>query len=283
MIAVPGGNVWFKRVPGGPGHPLLVVHGGPGLPHEYLDSLQRLADEREVIYWDQLGCGKSERPTDAKLWTIQRSVAEMKAVVRTLGLNRFHVFGNSWGGMLALQHALDAPAGVASLTISNSAASIPEFSQNVARLKSGLDPDTQTTIDRHEDAGTITSDEYQAAIRIWNKTHLCRLHPWPSELDEAFRNSGVDIFATMFGLSVFRIVGTIRDWDVLDRLAEISTPTLLLAARFDEFSADHMWEMHNRIAGSRFEFFENTAHLPFLEEPDRFDHLMRDFLRSHDI
>lgn len=262
--------------------PLLVVHGGPGLPHQYLDSLQRLAGEREVIYWDQLGCGNSERPNDPALWTIERSVAEMTAVVGALRLDRFHVFGNSWGAMLALQYVLDAPAGVASLTISNSAASIPEFSQYVARLKSGLDPATQAAIDRHEDAGTIAAADYQAAIRTWNNTHLCRLRPWPDELDAAFQNMGTDIFATMFGPSVFRIIGTIRDWDVVDRLAEIAIPTLLLAAKFDEFSPDHMREMHSRIAGSRFEFFESTAHLPFLEEPERFDQVMRDFLRAQD-
>ncbi|SON60713.1 Proline iminopeptidase [Mycobacterium simulans] len=282
-IAVPGGTVWFKQVGDGSGVPLLVVHGGPGLPHNYLGSLQRLADEREVIYWDQLGCGNSECPTDTELWTMERSVAEMKAVVQALGLNRFHIFGNSWGGMLALQYVLDSPAGVASLTVSNSAASIPRFAEYVTRLKFGLDAGTQSAIDRHEAAGTTSSAEYQAAIRTWNEAHLCRRRPWPNELEDAFKKMGTDIFATMFGPSVFRIVGTIRDWDVVDRLAEIAIPTLLLAARFDEFSPDHMREMHRRIAGSQFEFFESTAHLPFIEEPDRFDRVMRGFLRLHDV
>src|SRR5262245_61840809 len=156
-IAVPGGNVWFKRVGAGAGVPLLTVHGGPGMPHNYIGSLERLADEREVIFWDQLGCGKSERPSNTGLWTMERSVAEMDAVVKALGLNRFHVFGNSWGGMLAQQYALDVASGAVSLIISNSFASIPEFSKMVARLKSELDPATQSAIDRHEAAGTIYS------------------------------------------------------------------------------------------------------------------------------
>src|ERR1700744_588362 len=125
--AVPGGNVGFKRVGPGPGLPLLVVHGGPGLPHGYLRSLERLADEREVIFWDQLGCGNSACPPNAALWTMERSVAEMAAVIEGLGLERFHVFGNSWGGMLAQQYALDAKPEAASLVISNSIASIPQF------------------------------------------------------------------------------------------------------------------------------------------------------------
>jgi proline iminopeptidase len=283
MVAVPGGHVWFKRTGGGAGLPLLVVHGGPGLPHDYLRSLGRLATEREVIFWDQLGCGHSECPPDRELWTMQRSVAEVDAVVRALDLNRFHLFGNSWGGMLAQQYALDAaPAGTASLIISNSIASIPEFTKMVGRLKSELDPATQAAIDRHEAAGTTYSPDYQAAIRTWNETYLCRVRPWPPELEDAFRNMGAEIFETMFGPSDFHIVGTIRDWDVVDRLHEITLPTLVLAGKYDECVPEHMWEMHRRIAGSRFELFESSAHMPFIEEPDKFDTVMRDFLRRHD-
>jgi proline iminopeptidase len=281
-IAVPGGNVWFKRVGGGRGRPLLAVHGGPGLPHNYIRSLERLADEREVIFWDQLGCGNSERPSNPTLWTMPRSVAELDAVVKELGLNRFHIFGNSWGGMLAQQYVLDAPEGVASLTISNSIASIPEFSKMVARLKSELDPATQAAIDRDEAAGTTYSAEYQAAIRTWNETYLCRLRPWPAELEDAFRRMGPEIFETMFGPSDFHIVGTISRWDVFDRLSEIALPTLVVAGRFDECAPEHMFAMHQRIAGSRFELFESSAHMPFIEEPARFDEVMRDFLRAHD-
>src|ERR1700739_4484793 len=96
-IAVPGGNVWFKRVGGGAGLPLLAIHGGPGLPHNYMRALERLADEREVIFWDQLGCGNSECPSNTELWTMQRSVAETDAVVKALGLNGFPGFGTLLG------------------------------------------------------------------------------------------------------------------------------------------------------------------------------------------
>jgi proline iminopeptidase len=274
--------VWFQRVGGGAGRPLLVVHGGPGLPHNYLSSLKRLADEREVIFWDQLGCGNSDCPSDSALWTMERSVAEMDAVIKALGLNRFHIFGNSWGGMLAQEYALDVTSDAVSLVISNSIASIPEFANMVARLKSELDPATQAAIDRHEAAGTTYAPEYQAAVRTWNETYLCRVRPWPKDLEDAFRNMGTEIFETMFGPSDFHIVGSIRSWDVFDRLAEIALPTLVLAGRFDECVPEHAWEIHQRIPGSRFELFEKSAHMPFIEEPGKFDSVMRDFLRRHD-
>lgn len=281
-IDVPGGTVWFTRIGGGRGLPLLVVHGGPGLPHDYLRSLERLADEREVIFWDQLGCGKSPCAPNPALWTMQRSVAETRAVVDALGLDRFHLFGNSWGGMLAQQFVLDAGPRPTSLTVSNSIASIPAFGTMVQRLKSELDPATQAAIERHEAAGTTHAAEYQAAIRTWNETYLCRARPWPRELEEAFRHMGSEIFETMFGPSDFHIVGTIRDWDVMDRLAEITVPALILAGRYDECVPEHMWAMHQRIAGSRFELFEASSHMPFIEEPEKFDTVMREFLAQHD-
>jgi proline iminopeptidase len=281
-IAVPGGKVWFKRVGGGAGRALLAVHGGPGLPHNYLRSLERLADEREVIFWDQLGCGNSKCRPNPRLWTMERSVAEMDAVVRGLGLDRFHIFGNSWGGMLAQQYALDVPSGAVSLTISNSIASIPEFAHMVSRLKADLDPATQAAINRHEAAGTTHAPEYQTAVRTWNETYLCRVRPWPKDLDDAFRKMGAEIFETMFGPSDFHIVGTIRSWDVFARLPVITIPTLIIAGRYDECAPEHMWEMHRRIPGSRFELFESSSHMPFIEEPAKFARVMREFLRLHD-
>lgn len=156
-IAVPGGRVWFQRIGGGPGRPLLVVHGGPGLPHNYLAPLRRLSDEREVIFWDQLGCGNSACPSDVDLWTMNRSVAEMATVAEALALTRFHIFSHSWGGMLAQQYVLDKAPDAVSLTIANSTASIPEFSASLVSLKSCLDVATRSAIDRHEAAGTTHS------------------------------------------------------------------------------------------------------------------------------
>lgn len=206
-IAVPGGRVWFQRIGGGPGRPLLVVHGGPGLPHNYLAPLRRLSDEREVIFWDQLGCGNSACPSDVDLWTMNRSVAEMATVAEALALTRFHIFSHSWGGMLAQQYVLDKAPDAVSLTIANSTASIPEFSASLVSLKSCLDVATRSAIDRHEAAGTTHSAEYQAAIRTWNETYLCRTRPWPRELTEAFANMGTEIFETMFGPATFASLG----------------------------------------------------------------------------
>ena len=114
-IDVPGGKVWYRAVGGGSGTPLLCLHGGPGATHNVLESLEALADRRRVIFYDQLGCGKSERPSDPALWTVDRFVAELAQVRKALKLRRPHLFGSSWGGILAMQYVLDRKADLQSL------------------------------------------------------------------------------------------------------------------------------------------------------------------------
>ena len=214
---------------------------------------------------------------------MQRSVAETDAVVKALGLDRFDLFGNSWGGMLAQQYMLDAaPSGAASLTISNSIASIPEFAKMVARLKSGLDPATQAAIDRHEAAGSTHAPDLLAAIRNLDKDLPCAGYALGPESSRTRSGTWAPRYSKPCSApSDFNIVGTIRDWDVVERLNEIAVPTMVLAGRYDECVPERMWEMHQRIAGSRFELSSNRAgRHPVHEEPDKFDAVMREFLHT---
>ena len=208
-IDVPGGSVWYRSIGEGPGTPLLVVHGGPGFCHDYLTALDDLADRRQVIYWDQLGCGHSERPDDESLWTVERHVQEVDAVRSALGLERHHMFGNSWGGMLGMQYAIDRRPPLVSLTISNSPASIPRFIQETAALKAKLPEDVQRTIDWHEERGFYACPEYQGAIAVWFQTHICRMQPWPEGLERSFSGVGVGPYMTMVGPSDFNVTGNL--------------------------------------------------------------------------
>ena len=136
-IDVPGGRVWWGSLGSG-STPLLCVHGGPGFAHDYLEPLEDLADEREVIFYDQLGCGRSERPSDRSLWTLERHVEELATVVESLELERFHLFGSSWGGMLSMQYLVDrSPPGVASLLLAGSPATVPLFVEQARELRRG--------------------------------------------------------------------------------------------------------------------------------------------------
>ena len=265
-LKVPGGRVWFKSVGDGDLPPLLVVHGGPGFAHNYLTPLEDLASERRVIFWDQLGCGRSETPSDSSLWTMERSLREVDAVREQLNLDRHHLFGNSWGGMLVQQYVLDRRPDLVSLTVSNSLASMARFSEDTNRLKGELPQEVQDTIDYHEDREYYACPEYQGAIALWYQTYICRMRPWPAGLEESFAGVGMDIYLTMVGPSDFKVIGNLKDWDIFDRLHEISLPTLLVAGRYDECTPEHMRLMHEQIPGSRFALFEDSAHMPFWEE-----------------
>ena len=131
-IAVPGGRVWYRSVGEG-GTPLLCLHGGPGFTHYYLESLEALGDRRRVIFYDQLGCGRSDRPDDPSLWTVERFVEELAQVRAALGLDHLHLFGSSWGGMLAMQYVLDRRPDLVSLTLCGSPASMIRWVSDCTR------------------------------------------------------------------------------------------------------------------------------------------------------
>ena len=180
-LEVPGGRVWFRSLdPGTESTPLLCLHGGPGFTHNYLEPLEALADRRRVIFYDQLGCGRSDRPDDETLWTVERFVEELVQVREALGLDRLHLFGSSWGGMLAMQYVLDRQPDLVSLTLCGSPASMIRWVSDCEKLLAEEPEGVRRAIREHEEAGFTACPEYQAAILGFYRKHVCRLDPWPA-------------------------------------------------------------------------------------------------------
>jgi proline-specific peptidase len=276
-IGVPGGRVWYRSVGEG-GTPLLCLHGGPGFTHYYLEPLEALADRRQVIFYDQLGCGRADRPEDLALWTVERFVEELAQVRAALGLHRLHLFGSSWGGMLAMQYVLDRRPELASLILCGSPASMIRWVKDCDELLAAQPAEVRRVIRQHEEAGFTACPEYQAAILGFYREHVCRLSPWPDGLERSFAAAGYDVYNTMNGPSEFTVTGTLKTWDVMDRLGEIQTPALLVGGRYDECRPAHLEEMHRRIAGSQLAIIEDASHLCFAEQPEEFTALVNSFL-----
>ena len=276
-IEVPGGRVWYRSVGEG-GTPLLCLHGGPGFTHYYLEPLEALADRRQVIFYDQLGCGRSDRPADTALWTVPRFVEELVTVRAALGLSRLHLFGSSWGGMLAMQYVLDRRPELESLILCGSPASMIRWVQDCDRLLAAQPDEVRRVIRQHEEAGFTACPEYQAAILGFYREHVCRLDPWPAGLERSFAEAGYDVYNIMNGPSEFTVTGTLKTWSVMDRLGEIRTPALLVGGRYDECQPGHLEEMHRRIAGSQLAIIEDASHLCFAEQPEEFTRLGNSFL-----
>jgi proline-specific peptidase len=277
FIEVPGGRVWYRSVGEG-GTPLLCLHGGPGFTHYYLEPLEALADRRQVIFYDQLGCGKADRPQDTALWTVDRFVAELAVVRDALGLDRLHLFGSSWGGMLAMQYVLDRRPALESLILCGSPASMIRWVKDCDELLAAGPDEVRQVIREHEEAGFTACPEYQSAMLGFYREHVCRLSPWPAGLERSFAEAGYAVYTAMNGPSEFTVTGSLKTWDIMDRLGEIDVPTLLLGGRYDECRPGHLEEMHRRIAGSRLAIIEDASHLCFAERPGEFNDLVNSFL-----
>ncbi len=276
-----GYRVWYRSVGGGEheGIPLLILHGGPGFPHDYLENLAALATEqRRVIFYDQLGCGRSDKPDDLSLWQVPRFVTELATVRRELGLERVHILGQSWGGMLAIEYALTQPEGLTSLILSNTASSIPLWIAEANRLRAELPPEVNATLLRHEEAGTTDDPEYQEAMMVFYSRHVVRV-PMPDYVQRAFDTFSQAVYYTMNGPSEFHVIGTIKDWDRTDRLGEIAVPTLILSGRYDESTPIINEIMLRGIAGSEWVVFENSSHLSHVEEAELYMQTVQAFLK----
>ncbi len=277
-ISVDGYRVWYRRV--GSGRiPLLVLHGGPGGGHDYLEPLEALAADRTVVFYDQLGCGRSDQPNDRTLWRMERFVAEVGTVRHALGLEQIHLLGQSWGGWLAIEYMLTHPPGVASLVLASTSASIPQFVAEASRLKAALPPEIYQTMQRYETSGDLHHPEYETAVQEFYKRHWCRLDPLPEPVLRTIRNlDGNAVYETMWGPNEFMVIGNLKDWDRTNRLSEITVPTLITVGRYDEITPACAETMHRRIPHSQMRVFEQSSHTAHLEETAAYLKVVADFL-----
>jgi L-proline amide hydrolase len=268
--------------------PLVVLHGGPGAAHNYTLRIARIAEQgRPVVHYDQLGSGSSTHLPDrgADFWTVQLFLDELANLLTVLGIaEEYHVLGQSWGGMLAAEHAVTRPGGLRALVIADSPASIPLWIAEANRLRELLPPEVQQTLKEHEAAGTTDHPDYEAATRVFNDRHVCRIVPNPPEVTETFAAIEADptVYHTMNGPNEFHVVGTLKDWSIVDRVGRIAVPTLLVSGRYDEATEATIQPYADGIPDVRWEIFENSSHMPHVEEEDAYLRLVGAFLDAND-
>ena len=277
FVDVPGGKVWY-RIEGAdaPGVPLVTLHGGPGSGHDYLEPLVALADERPVVLYDQLGCGKSEIPDDLSLWTATRFAEELGVLRDALGLEQVHLLGHSWGGWLALEYMAAKPAGVVGLVLSATSASAQAFAASASRLVDEMDAATQEVIRRCEAAEDFHNPEYVAATFAFYAKHLCRLpQPWPDFVMRTVANSMASpLYNYMWGPSEFTCNGTLATWDRSADLGGIQVPTLVISGQYDE-AVDCQQELRDGIAGAELHIIPDASHLAHAEQPEEYVRTVR--------
>jgi proline-specific peptidase len=263
--------------------PLICLHGGPGSGHFYLEPLEALAHGRRVLFYDQLGCGNSDVPEDLSIHTVDLYVEELETIRRALSLESVHVLGHSWGGMLAMQYALRQPTGLRSLILSNSGASMPQWVAEDDTLLAQLPEKVQQTLKKHETAGTTDSEEYKLAGAEFYRRHASlRVRPRPACLNRMKGKPGEHIYQYMWGPGEWIVSGTLRDWDITDRLNEIDVPTLVLVGRHDHATPALAQSITDGIRGSQMIVFEHSGHHAHLEETVLYLQTVKEFIDRAD-
>lgn len=280
FIEVPGGRVWYciagaeKK-----GVPLLILHGGPGVPHDYLQTIKSLADERPVIFYDQLGCGNSDRPSDTALWKTERFVEELVRVRAALNLDKVHILGQSWGTMLAIEYMLrEKPEGIVSLVLSAPYLSTLQWIEDQKKWIKQFPVEVQDTITKYETIGDYSSPSYQDAMMFFYRRHVCRLDPWPDCMNDAMEKIGADVYAKMWGASEFTMNGTLKTVDLTKQLNEIKVPVLFTCGEFDEATPSTTALYQSKLPGSEIYIFKGASHEHHLEKTDEYNQVIRSFL-----
>jgi L-proline amide hydrolase len=269
--------------------PLVTAHGGPGGTHDYLLTIADIAASgRPVVHYDQLGNGNSTHLRDrgADFWTVDLFLDELQNLLEKLGIaDAYHLLGQSWGGMLAAEHAVRRPSGLRSLIISDSPASMPLWLSAAAELRAALPADVQATLLQHEEAGTTTSPEYLTAMQVFYDRHVCRVVPQPAELARTFAAIADDptVYFTMNGPSEFHVIGTLKTWSIIDKLDRVAVPTLLISGRYDEAAPSTVQPFADRIPDVRWHVFEESSHVPHIEERQGYMDLVQRFIAEHDV
>jgi proline-specific peptidase len=276
-----GCRTWYRFVGdlNTPKTPLLALHGGPGSTHNYFSPLERLGSARPVVVYDQIGCGKSDRPTDIE-WSLDVFRDEVAAVRDQLGLERIHLLGTSWGGILAQEHVLSGAAGIVSLVLSSTLASIDQWAEEQLKLRAELPPDVIEVMDRHEQAGTYDDPEYEQAMDAYFDRHFYRGPKPRAELERMARGRATDVYRAMQGPNEWTTTGALKGWDIRDRLHEIDVPTLVVRGRYDMCTDAIAAALVEGIPNAREVVLEHSSHTPVLEETDRYLEVVSTFQRE---
>lgn len=262
---------------------LFCLNGGPGLPCDYVrDAHSRLADAGyRVVCFDQLGCGKSDRPDDDVLWTLARYVEEVEIVRTHLDLGKVHLLGQSWGTWLGIEYALTYPEAFKTLILADGAADIPHLVSELERLRGALGSETVAMMQRHEAEGTLDHPEYAGAMAVLNYRHVCRLQDWPEAVNASLGDWNMGPYMAIQGPNEFCYTGSIKDWRRVDELHRITQPALVLCGLHDELTPACSRLIHQNLPNSSIKVFANSSHLPFWEEPEPYFTALQGFLDAH--
>jgi proline iminopeptidase len=293
-IKTPSGefNVFTQRVGDNPSIKVLLLHGGPGMTYEqYANFKDYLPQEGiEFIWYDQLGSFHSDQPSDSTLWTIDRFVDEVEQVRVALGLNKdnFYLYGQSWGGMLGIEYALQHQDQLKGLIISNMMSSLDDYEKYAKEVLGPQMPkEVYAELMEIERTGDFENPRYMELLGEHHYPfHVLRMSPaeWPEEVNRMMSQVNPNVYVYMQGYSEFGITqgATLEGWDVKNQLKNITVPTLVIGGTHDTMDPKHMEWMSQEVANGRFLLCPNGSHLSQYDDPEHFFPGLIQFLKDVD-
>ncbi len=289
-VSTPAGDfrVWTRRFGNNPDLKVLLLHGGPGATHEYLESCDSYlpAAGVEYYFYDQLGSHYSDQPDDPSLWEIDRFVDEVEQVRVALGLGpeSFVLYGQSWGGVLAIEYALAHQEHLKGLVVSNMMASIPAYNRYAEEvLMPAMDQDALDEIKRLEAGGETDDPAYEALLMEHHYVHhVCRLpaDEWPDPVVRGFEHINPSIYVPLQGPSELGASGKLEHWDRSADLSRIVVPTLVMGAEHDTMDPGHLRWMAEQMPQGRYHHSPDGSHLALVDDADVYFAGLVEFLHS---
>lgn len=284
FVSVDGGKVWYRIVGQGNGHPLLILHGGPGSRScGMIPGLSLLADERPVIFYDQLGSGNSDRPTDTTLWNTERFVNEIDHVRNQLNLDKVHILGHSCGSTFLIEYMITKkPEGVHSVIFSSPMISTPDWIRDAQILLSQMPTAIQDTITKYEALQDFSAPSYAAATDSFYARYLSR-KSWPYLPNSECENVpgfNVQVYNYMWGPTEFTATGTLLDFDRTADLKQIDQPVLFVTGEYDEARPETMYKYQKLSKNASVEIISEAAHMTMIDQPEQLAEVISNFLRN---
>ena len=265
--------------------PLLLLHGGPGSTHNYFELLDDLAlDNRQIIMYDQLGCGLSSMPDKPELWTAEAWLKELMALREFLKLDTIHILGQSWGGMLLIKYLCDIkPKGVKSAILSSTLSSAELWKEEQHRLIKLMNIKDQEAIEKAEKTNDFSSEDYLKANDVFMLRHAGDTPT--KESKEPLRrekNRGTQSYLHAWGPNEFFPMGTLKTFDYTEKLHEITEPTLVISGADDLSTPIIAKTMYDEIPHAKWELFQHSRHMPFVDEEEKYKQILISWLNEHD-
>lgn len=275
-------ELYYRRF--GTGDDVVVaLHGGPGMPHDYLLPLaEHGTADRSVYLYDQFGVGRSDGPApgDFDRYTVEHYREEVEAIRQRLDPDTFTLYGQSWGGMLALEYAIEYTDALDRLILANTLADTQSAFESMRDVLSELPESAQSRIEAKEAARQFDDPEYEEVLDEAYREHVCRVHPYPAPVERTFENINMDSYGIMWGPNEYVLLDEARlaDWDVRESLPDIDVPTLVITSEYDEIEPGIARDIADRLPDSTLVEFEDASHMPFWERPEAHKEAVESFL-----